>query len=560
MPTVPTPTLPPAAPRVEQNQRSYLARLSARSAELTASFARTLNGARDAQSRLASIDVSSLRGVSGVGEVPSESPLAQKTKKKQQGPGASEEEPTSGGAEKANGEEKTRTGASSKVDSEGEATGSESSLSDAEVNRRQASGALDVQAAAQQVLEEKPAPETAQALAFTLIQGGDSLKLALVPQSLRTTWATIGSERERGGDLTSGSSEGDRARQGEADAGASGVAVRAQSQSGAPIGSVASSDASDDGRGGANFTSEDRQENQAASKSAERGDAAKTSIGTANAAEDAPQGSAASGRASVEVSQTLNAPFLIPSIARAAQQGRESTGTEAKAAGPVSTAEGTRPSLPHGSSSAAQSEPATERSAFDARLQQAIQSQATRALTAAVNSQTGAVTLRLNPATLGQLKVLVSVEQNAVTAKFEATNSRAKALLEDARETLQDGLKEKGLSVDKIEITLAPRFPERDLGLGAIPRPRDQEPSWQSQGAFGEPRGAQTTGLGAGSADLGGFGGQSATGGSSQSGSRFAEQSEQGLLGGAEDLVPIQLQGLSYRVDASGRLSVDALA
>lgn len=185
----------------------------------------------------------------------------------------------------------------------------------------------------------------------------------------------------------------------------------------------------------------------------------------------------------------------------------------------------------------------------EAGLEKAVAAQAARGVSAALNSTTGSVTIHLHPAALGQMRIQVSMDKAAVSARFEVSSPKAKALLERASEGLRDAVAEKGVALDRIKIDLAPRLPERDLGLPSI-HAHDLPPAGLSAG-FADPGNAGAGGQGQGGNAAGTHGVQIGPG--------LASLSEVGL-GGAEDLLPIELRSLNYTIDASGRLRMDALA
>jgi hypothetical protein len=104
---------------------------------------------------------------------------------------------------------------------------------------------------------------------------------------------------------------------------------------------------------------------------------------------------------------------------------------------------------------------------------QALSAQAERGLAAALNQRTGAVTVRLNPESLGQIKVQVQVAQGAITAAFEVTSPKTRDLFNKSLHTLRQTLRDKGLNVQDVKITLAPQLPKSDLALSVshLPTP-----------------------------------------------------------------------------------------
>jgi hypothetical protein len=104
--------------------------------------------------------------------------------------------------------------------------------------------------------------------------------------------------------------------------------------------------------------------------------------------------------------------------------------------------------------------------------------QVTRALAAALAKDAGpdgerSITLRLQPESLGQLRVSVTMQGNTVAARFEARSEQARDLLDRSLATLRSSLEERGLHVDRLHVSLAAADP-----AGAQPaRPLSGEPS-----------------------------------------------------------------------------------
>ena len=110
---------------------------------------------------------------------------------------------------------------------------------------------------------------------------------------------------------------------------------------------------------------------------------------------------------------------------------------------------------------------------------------------------------------------------------------------------LRNSLEDKGLSVDRVKVDVAPRLPEREPGLPPIHHPGAQEQA----------------SLGAGTADQGNNGSGHQGHGGGSAGPEVASGSiTSGGTDGAEDPLAVNLAGMNYTLDASGRLRMDALA
>ncbi len=79
-----------------------------------------------------------------------------------------------------------------------------------------------------------------------------------------------------------------------------------------------------------------------------------------------------------------------------------------------------------------------------------------RGLTAMLNQRGGVMTMRLEPPSLGQLRVQMTVARGAVTAQFQPATIEAQALLERSLATLRLALESQGLSVERLTVHPAP--------------------------------------------------------------------------------------------------------
>lgn len=124
-------------------------------------------------------------------------------------------------------------------------------------------------------------------------------------------------------------------------------------------------------------------------------------------------------------------------------------------------------------SKAGPSAPPTQRAGIDSAQ---FSGQLQRGLAAALNQKTGAVTLRLTPETLGQLKVQVRVTDGTVAASFEVASPKVRELVKQSLDGLRQTLKDKGLDVGEVKVTVATPLPQREIGLEAIAHgPRDAD-------------------------------------------------------------------------------------
>jgi hypothetical protein len=92
------------------------------------------------------------------------------------------------------------------------------------------------------------------------------------------------------------------------------------------------------------------------------------------------------------------------------------------------------------------------------------QAQLARGLAAAIERGKGTVTLHLKPESLGRLNIRVSMQEGVLTARFEAETPAARDLLVATTGQLRQSLEAAGLSVERIEATIAPPAPETGAG------------------------------------------------------------------------------------------------
>lgn len=92
----------------------------------------------------------------------------------------------------------------------------------------------------------------------------------------------------------------------------------------------------------------------------------------------------------------------------------------------------------------------------DAQFERMLAAQVERGVLAAMNSQSGSVTIRLHPAALGQLRVQVQMEKSGgVSAKFEASSSKAKDAISKGVGALRESLDERGIELTRVAVSIA---------------------------------------------------------------------------------------------------------
>ena len=70
-----------------------------------------------------------------------------------------------------------------------------------------------------------------------------------------------------------------------------------------------------------------------------------------------------------------------------------------------------------------------------------------------INQRGGVMTMRLQPADLGELRVQMSIVRGVVTAQFQAATAEAGTLLERSLSTLRTALESHGLTVERLTVT-----------------------------------------------------------------------------------------------------------
>lgn len=108
-----------------------------------------------------------------------------------------------------------------------------------------------------------------------------------------------------------------------------------------------------------------------------------------------------------------------------------------------------------------------------------VRSQAMRGVAAALTQGDQSVTLKLEPATLGEMRVKLKMNDGQMTADFEVSSTEARRLLERSSGELRQALEARGVQVEKIEVQLVPTAGSTGEGIGA-------EAQWNTQGGMGD--------------------------------------------------------------------------
>lgn len=176
----------------------------------------------------------------------------------------------------------------------------------------------------------------------------------------------------------------------------------------------------------------------------------------------------------------------------AAGDGAE-VGGEAKAAGPswVSRALGIAEKAVSGAGGRRGAAPQTRMVAEPDHEQ--FEAVLNKGLAAAIRQGGGSVTLRLQPAALGDLKIKMELEGGRLAAQFEVGTKQARELLDKTMDALRSALEARGLGVDRLDVRYAERT-DHPQGHGAAP---------EDQGRFGDAGGAGGQGGGPGAQERG---------------------------------------------------------
>lgn len=119
----------------------------------------------------------------------------------------------------------------------------------------------------------------------------------------------------------------------------------------------------------------------------------------------------------------------------------------------------------------------------------AVQTQMERGLSAVLRQGGGSLTLHLKPASLGEVRVHMTLEHGAVRARFESANGEARDLMTAGLGALRAALEARGLRVDSLEVAADPH--ERAERPVAEP-PRGAEPHEPGTRQAGDDRGGRS--------------------------------------------------------------------
>jgi len=171
-----------------------------------------------------------------------------------------------------------------------------------------------------------------------------------------------------------------------------------------------------------------------------RGDEAKVGAGTPNPtvspASFAPAALPASGKREADAVVRQGPAPAQPTGAIAATSGRNA-GSEAQ--------------LPRWGQKAVSSD---QKRASAERTASMVAGQASRGLVMAMSRADGAVTLRLNPESLGFVRIRLEMANGGIVARFEASTEQARQLLEQSSETLRASLEAKGWEASQVRVEL----------------------------------------------------------------------------------------------------------
>ena len=183
---------------------------------------------------------------------------------------------------------------------------------------------------------------------------------------------------------------------------------------------------------------------------------------------------------------------------------------------------------------------------------QKVLAQVGRGLAAVLRRQGGVVTLRLEPAALGRLKIRLDLNQGRVNATFRVENESARQLLESSLDALRSSLELRGLSVERLHVDLREALAQRQQD-GSHDEPREyKDPSGgdrESRGDGDPPEQRSRT-------DHREAGGDSRVQGDAEQSAQFSARSNAGT---AEDFLAVS--GLDPDTDeVMVRVRLDAVA
>ncbi|HAW96522.1 MAG TPA: hypothetical protein DCX60_09620 [Phycisphaerales bacterium] len=137
------------------------------------------------------------------------------------------------------------------------------------------------------------------------------------------------------------------------------------------------------------------------------------------------------------------------------------------------------------------------RSASEAKLVERATMVTARGMNALASQRGGSLTIRLDPPSLGQVMIRMSVSDGAVHAELHASNAAGRVVMERGLETLRASLESRGLSVERLSVQAASassesqgaRSESNTQGDGQHSAERDEKDEGRQDAAGRESRG-----------------------------------------------------------------------
>ena len=137
------------------------------------------------------------------------------------------------------------------------------------------------------------------------------------------------------------------------------------------------------------------------------------------------------------------------------------------------------------------------RSANEAKLVERATMITSRGMNALASQKGGSLTIRLDPPSLGQVMIRMSVSNGVVQAELHASNSAGRVVMERGIETLRASLESRGLSVERLSVQAATgssesqgtRSESNSQGDGQQQTDRDEQEDGRQDAAGRESRG-----------------------------------------------------------------------
>lgn len=276
-----------------------------------------------------------------------------------------------------------------------------------------------------------------------------------------------------------------------------------------------------------------------------------------------------------EASQSATAQ-IAPVVVASGSAPRSPASSESRTSSTAAGAIGSANKLLERLDPSASARAATPALKADGDFERQLALQLQRGVTEALRSPGGTLTLRLQPAHLGQLRVQVKIDADQnLRARFEVASAKTRSALNGSLDELVAALGEKGVRVEDIAVTLRPQLPDRDLGLppvgpetdvaGSVPTsaseaqgmPKDAGPAFAN--GFDQSVGAESGGAHSENSSQRGSSQDAASAGSAAAYDISTPPAEPAL-----DLFPIGqpvgLIGSVLHVAPDGRVRVDATA